>query len=534
MGSCICPLVGGISRTIADWLSEQFFPVAHRMQIILSKRWLIFVKVTILIGLFGTFAWIAHFNQIAEYDETLHLDIARNIYQTGLPIRSSGPGEVYLYHPPLFLYLLAPATGPLADGTLPARFISGGFGLLVVALVFRLGTDLKHEIAGLIAGLLVAISPLFQIYAFNIQAEVMLTALILAGLLTFGRAWRYRRAGYAWLAGLMFGLALWVKFLAVLPVAACVLFWLLHFRQRRDLKNLLALIGPVILALVAWTIFGFWLDPTMFWAVMRDWFSGPDWPWDGRTHFTLSAWLMVVVRDVLSYPGAILLLATLPWRWPDYRRNAPLLLLEIYGGLMWLYTFLISVKEVRHLIPLWPVAAILIGCGLVDFWRGVPRATWPAWGRVTLTGLALILLFEASPLTIFPASQPAILYNWFDPPYALRVFHNDPYLTNVRQAGYYLRQVTPSNAIITVVHEGTVAGYYANRHYWLLYVLPYDQTVQVLTHSDWLLVDKEIYPNLTSQEFKDVKAYIAGHFAPVTQFHTAGAPATIYQRVTNP
>ncbi|MBI1879849.1 MAG: hypothetical protein HYR94_16785, partial [Chloroflexi bacterium] len=79
----------------------------------MSKTRLTLAKIIILWGLCGVFAVMGYFNHIAEYDETLHLDVARNIYRFGLPIRSLGSGEAYLYHPPLFLYLIAPLTGPL-------------------------------------------------------------------------------------------------------------------------------------------------------------------------------------------------------------------------------------------------------------------------------------------------------------------------------------------------------------------------------------------------------------------------------------
>jgi 4-amino-4-deoxy-L-arabinose transferase-like glycosyltransferase len=494
------------------------------------------LKVIILLGLVGILALTAHFNHIAEYDEALHLDAARNIYLHGVPIRSLLEGRTYLYHPPLFLYLIAPLTGPLTDGTLLGRWAAAAFGLITVATVFRIGSDLKDEAIGILAGLLVSLSTLFVIYAFNIQGEMMLTALIMLGLLVFLRAWDLRRSRYLWLAGIVFALALWVKFLAVLPVAACGLLLLIRIvRQRRSLRLLLPFIVPVAAAVVLWFVYGLALDRTVFLNTMQSWFAGPVWPWDARTHFTLASWLAVVARDVLGYPVLLLLLVTFPWRVQLYRRGSPLLLIEIYAAFMIIYTLFVSVKEVRHLIPLVPVAAILVSAGLVGFLRTIRWSEWPFWGRAVTIGLAIICLIDASPINLFPPKPPTALRGWLDAPYAARLFDNDPYLTNVRDAGIYLQSAAPADAIVQVAHEGTVAGYYADRHYGLLYVLSYDQIIQALDHSSWLLVDKDLYPNLSADEIQRVKSYIADHFVEVARFNQGQPPAAIvYQRKLEP
>jgi 4-amino-4-deoxy-L-arabinose transferase-like glycosyltransferase len=494
------------------------------------------LKIIILLGLVGIFALTARFNHIAEYDETLHLDAARNIYLHGVPIRSLLEGRTYLYHPPLFLYLIAPLTGPLTDGTLLGRWAAAAFGLITVATVFRIGSDLKDETIGIVAGLLVSIATLFVIYAFNIQGEMMLTALIMLGLLVFLRAWDLRRIRYLWLAGILFGLALWVKFLAILPVAACSILLLIHiFRQRRPFSLVLPFIVPVSAAVVLWVVYGLALDRTVFLNTMQSWFAGPVWPWDARTHFTLVSWLVVVVRDVLGYPMVILLIVTFPWRVQLYRRGSQLVLLEIYAAFMIVYTLFVSVKEVRHLIPLVPVAAILASAGLVGFLRTIRWREWPLWGRAVTIGLAIICLIDASPLNLFPTKPPTSLRDWLDVPYAARLFDNDPYLTNVRDAGEYLQSAAPADAIIQVAHEGTVAGYYAHRHYGLLYVLSYDQIIQALEHSNWLLVDQDLYPNLNADEIQRVKHYIADQFVEVAQFNQGQPPtAIVYQRKSEP
>src|SRR3972149_3455334 len=95
-----------------------------------TKLKMTLIKLLILLGLLITCVGMAQLNHIAEYDESLHLDVARHIYNEGVPIRSIRNGVAYLYHPPLFLYILAPLTGSLEDGTLAGRSVSVAFGLL--------------------------------------------------------------------------------------------------------------------------------------------------------------------------------------------------------------------------------------------------------------------------------------------------------------------------------------------------------------------------------------------------------------------
>ena len=62
----------------------------------------------IALGVYFLFQFILLGNvSIAQYDESIYLDIARNIRQTGLPLRSVDvQGRYHFDHLPLYVYMV--------------------------------------------------------------------------------------------------------------------------------------------------------------------------------------------------------------------------------------------------------------------------------------------------------------------------------------------------------------------------------------------------------------------------------------------
>ena len=123
-------------------------------------------------------------------------------------------------YPGLFFYLLAPVlallhprdSGPGAY--LAARAVVAAFGVGSVGLTYLLGRRLSGPVAGLAAGLLVAVSPVEVFTAHMVRPDVALEAFVLLAFLAFSRL------GPGWRADLLSGLALGaataVKFTGVL------------------------------------------------------------------------------------------------------------------------------------------------------------------------------------------------------------------------------------------------------------------------------------------------------------------------------
>ena len=105
-------------------------------------------------------------NHVANYDEAIHLDCARSILRTGLPIRRIAGGQVYLNHPPLYLYILALHQALWRAGELSGRLLSTlcAAGVVVGAWLLtdllRPRGDRWRPFGPLAAASLVAVHPL--------------------------------------------------------------------------------------------------------------------------------------------------------------------------------------------------------------------------------------------------------------------------------------------------------------------------------------------------------------------------------------
>ncbi|HEX2173765.1 MAG TPA: glycosyltransferase family 39 protein [Dehalococcoidia bacterium] len=167
--------------------------------------------------------------------------------------------------PPLSYLLLHPWLG-VGDGELIWRYPSAALGVLLVALVARLGRAIGSDPAGLAAGAVIAVSPFFVYYS----QEVRLYALL--AVLAAGYFWTLLpapRRQSIWSAGLIGAAALYTHPLAALflPVPAVAAAIARRRVPRRELLGvLIAGVGflPWAVSLTAQSsrvLTTFWTDP---------------------------------------------------------------------------------------------------------------------------------------------------------------------------------------------------------------------------------------------------------------------------------
>jgi hypothetical protein len=129
-------------------------------------------------------------------------------------------------YPALFIYLLAPVIAPHGppdvgpDAYLAARRLVAAFGVISVILVFALGARLGGRTVGLVAALLLAVSPLDVQTAHEVRPDVVLGTFFLGALLVFDLA-ALRPFG-DWICGLAVGAATAVKFSGALVAPSCL------------------------------------------------------------------------------------------------------------------------------------------------------------------------------------------------------------------------------------------------------------------------------------------------------------------------
>ena len=135
-------------------------------------------------------------------------------------------------HTPLY-FLLMRGWAAIGEGELVLRYFSTLWGILGVALIYRLGVLVGGRRVGLIAGFLLAISPFHIWYSQEARMYTMLAALaIFANWCLLMLMRRERRL--LWFAyGLTLALVLYTHFLAFLLPVAHYAYLSIHYRRLR-------------------------------------------------------------------------------------------------------------------------------------------------------------------------------------------------------------------------------------------------------------------------------------------------------------
>lgn len=150
-----------------------------------------------------------------DFDEFVLLLLGREVARGAVPYASFP-----FFHPPGALELYAALT-PLTDRWWPfARIFTALADTVTTVLVFLCGSRLWTRRVGLIAGILYAANPVALVSASRVGQDPIITLLGMAGIALL--LWR-RSTGAALLAGVLLGLAVWVKYPALYFVPALAL-----------------------------------------------------------------------------------------------------------------------------------------------------------------------------------------------------------------------------------------------------------------------------------------------------------------------
>ena len=473
--------------------------------------------------------------KVAEYDEAIFLDVARNLQRVGLPLRSMGTeGVAYLEHTPRLAFLLGMVTPQTPNALAWARWITALAGLGCVVLTYLIGERMAGWRAGLVAAALLALRPTFAVNAFFVRQETFMTLAMLAALLILTKdrrrcsLWRMALTGLALAAAVLF------KETAVLFAAACVVLVVLLHRANpaRAWRAALLVGAPSLLVLGAWALWAWQLWPVTFAGVIHRWFASAQGGFMPEPRMGLKAgvWARQLALDLLSLPLVLGLLLALIRAARTGRRYWQPERLLLWGYLVAAIgvSFLIGLKEPRHLIGVLPCAALLIGITFSEWLAEVPRGPR---NRLRCAGAWLavvIFLLAASPLRLFPLSrQSPIAY--LDPIYAWPLLENDRFYNVLRLTGEQVRVGAAPREVLTVAHQGPVVSYYADRPYRMLYTLSEDGVLQALEESDVLVWDDPQFLLLDPDQVQRVQDYVAQHFSVEQVVQDGERRVTIYR-----
>lgn len=469
---------------------------------------------------------------VLEYDEAIFLDVARNAQRTGLPLRSLGD---FWDHTPLYIYFLS-LVGPLVGGNpFALRFGTMLCGLGSVVLTFHVVRRLRGALAATIAASLVALNPFFATYSFFLRMEVPMCFFLVLAVHLLLRSGENGGRRYLPAAGLSVGAAVLLKEVALAFWAASVLYVFLSARGwRQRLSGILWMSAPTILGLALWFGFSMAAAPELFRGMLRVFWQpalhGGVGLLGAREGIAPLDWLRTVGGEVIGWGGVLLFVAGVACYLSNRKmqpRITRLLLLYVLTALG--ASLVITLKEPRHVIGLIPTTALVTGLAI----------DWPrfsAWlrqrrGRLAAACMAtLVLAWDVSPLRFPPPTDYRNLESWWDPTFAYRVFESHRYYGALREAGRYLGAHTPPAARITVVHEGPVVAYYADRLYVTLYGMSYDEAIETLGRTDFLVLDQVLFVHQSEEQIQQVLMYVEEHFEVEQVIEDAYRQVVIYRR----
>jgi hypothetical protein len=295
----------------------------------------------------------------AKSDEGIRLE---QLYMMSLgyqPIR-----ELFASQGPLSLQATYPLFALLGGTLAAARMAVGIYSLAEIAAVYLLGCQVGGRLAGTLAGLLLALSP---VYLRNSRTALVEIPALLPATLAILAALRYRGGGHlTWLllSSVLLALALLIK-----PVvAAAGLPWLIAVLGRPDGRwralGLAALAGLVVAVAVV-----FYSGPAELFDQVLRYRVG-----SARAEGWSPAENLDVLRDELRLESAVWLpllivaLIGLPFLRGD-TALIPASWLLATTALLLLYTPLMS----KHAVVLLPPAALVVGCALSPAWLTVLR-----------------------------------------------------------------------------------------------------------------------------------------------------------------
>jgi len=190
------------------------------------------------------------------WDEAISLHLATSTVADLLADRAAH------VHPPLYFLLLKGWVALAGTSAFSARFFSAWFNALLVPVVYAIGHRWLDRRAGLLASVLIAISPLYVIYSQETRVYALLPLVYLAILALVNRLTtapvqhetRFTKHEWLLLVGVEV-IGLHLHYVVILAVAYANLLLLFHLRRRqRELARWLASVALVAILCLPWAI----------------------------------------------------------------------------------------------------------------------------------------------------------------------------------------------------------------------------------------------------------------------------------------
>ncbi len=349
-----------------------------------------------------------------DRDEARFAQASRQMFESGDWVVPRVQGRPRLNKPPLIYWLQSASarafTGgePLKDAIWMYRVPSLAAGVVIVLCTWRLGVAMYGPRAGVLAGALIAVSPVFFWEAHQARADMVLVACTTLAVLALWRCAASSlpgaekgeerpRAPLGWVATLWLAVAAGV--LTKGPVTPMVLFlgvaalcvttrrwrWVLALRPVLGVALIAAMVVPwgvLVARQVGWDV---------FLETIRDETLGRSLePKEGHSGFPGYHLLLL---PILLFPGSVLVGLAVWEGFRARRADAAALFLLCLIAPSWLVYELIGTKLPHYTMPLYPMLAVLIARTC----RAAPEqfAAWLSLGPVRWAVTAWLLALPA-------------------------------------------------------------------------------------------------------------------------------------------
>jgi mannosyltransferase len=340
------------------------------------------------------------------YDETVSVHLA------GKALAALVAHTARDIHPPGYYLLLHPWLRLAGESEFAAAFLSLFFGLLLVALAYRLGRSVSGPQAGLWAALLVALSPYNLWYSQEVRMYTLGAALGVGLLLATLSLLRWSRGPVPWgrlaLYALLGAAALWTLYYSAFLLVALNLLvaalWLGGLQPgRRQPAGRRWLAAWALAQVGALLLYAPWLP-----VAWRQASQPPVPPWRG---FTGLGQVLIETWSALSLGQS----ADLAWAWPAAILFALLVTLGLAGRrargqawfllgsvllpvlLIYLASFAAPLYHVRYAFTYSTAFYVVAGAGLAFLWRWRRPVAWLSLALAAVLALASIYAYHTDP-----------------------------------------------------------------------------------------------------------------------------------------
>src|SRR5262245_48158645 len=299
--------------------------------------------------------------------------VVRDIVLNGNWIFPLKLGQQIPSKPPLFHWVGASASllwGQMTEATV--RFPSALFASLGVFLIYFLGKKLYDPWTGIVAGLILATSIVYQTAGVEARVDMTLTFWLTLTLVIFYGLYQGSLKGAVW--EYAFFLAAGISVLAKGPVSlilsGCIILLFIALKKRWDLFRRLAFHPGMILAVAvfcSWYGSALWIGGEKFFGLqfIKENFARFFVYGEGGTGHQKPIYYFISYLFTLGLPWTLLLPFVLfdYFRWKNFKDDR-YLFLGLWVAVVFIFFSLSAGKRPPYILPLYPPLALLMAVGI--------------------------------------------------------------------------------------------------------------------------------------------------------------------------